>query len=92
MAGGWRLEAGPGTARCLTRLTTLLLTASSQHALVFPMGRGRDACLECGDLIPQARRRAMPRAVTCVFCQSGRDARIVAVGINRRGSKGSQLR
>jgi len=29
---------------------------------------------------------------TCVPCQSGRDSRVVLAGINRRGSKDSQLR
>jgi hypothetical protein len=31
-------------------------------------------------------------ASTCVTCQSGRDRRVRLVGINRRGSKDSQLR
>ncbi len=45
-----------------------------------------------GEAIPEARRKALPGARTCVSCQSGRDSRIVLVGINRRGSKDSQLR
>ena len=40
----------------------------------------------------RARRRALPGATTCVACQSGRDSKIMLVGINRRGSKDSQLR
>lgn len=55
-------------------------------------GPGTEDCVECGDEIPQARRKALPGANTCVACQSGRDSRIVLVGINRRGSKDSQLR
>jgi RNA polymerase-binding transcription factor DksA len=36
---------------------------------------------------------AMPGAMTCVQCQTEHDSRpVAAVGINRRGSKGSQLR
>jgi len=49
-------------------------------------------CVECGEDIPEARRRAMPGATTCVHCQSGRDDQVVHSAINRRGSKDSQLR
>ena len=55
-------------------------------------GEGAEQCVECGEDIPEARRRALPGVCTCVSCQSGRDSRIVLVGINRRGSKDSQLR
>ena len=54
--------------------------------------RAPEHCVECGDDIPEARRKALPGARTCVSCQSGRDSRVVLVGINRRGSKDSQLR
>jgi len=57
-----------------------------------PQGDGTSHCVECGDEIPAARRRAMPGASTCVACQSGRDRRVVQGGINRRGSKDSQLK
>jgi phage/conjugal plasmid C-4 type zinc finger TraR family protein len=57
-----------------------------------PSGEAADYCEECGEDIPEARRNAMPGTRTCVRCQSGRDAGIRAVGINRRGSKDSQLR
>ena len=57
-----------------------------------PTGEGASHCIECGDEIPEARRRALPGARTCVQCQSGRDSRVVLGGINRRGSKDSQLR
>jgi RNA polymerase-binding transcription factor DksA len=56
------------------------------------VGEGAQHCVACGADIPQARREALPGARTCVTCQSGRDSRIVLVGINRRGSKDSQLR
>jgi RNA polymerase-binding transcription factor DksA len=49
-------------------------------------------CDECGEDIPEARRRALPGARTCVACQSTRDKRVTIGGINRRGSKDSQLR
>ncbi|WP_159999167.1 DksA/TraR family C4-type zinc finger protein [Roseomonas sp. 18066] len=55
-------------------------------------GGGNLHCEECGEEIPEARRRALPNARTCVPCQSARDARPAAFGINRRGSKDSQLK
>lgn len=50
-------------------------------------------CEECGESIPEARRRALPGVRRCVPCQSeadGLDARQSLY--NRRGSKDSQLK
>ena len=49
-------------------------------------------CVECGEDIPQRRRAAVPGVQTCIECQTARDARPAAFGINRRGSKDSQLK
>ena len=57
-----------------------------------PRGEGRPDCIECGEDIPPARRRAMPGVITCVGCQSGRDRQVSHALFNRRGSKDSQLR
>jgi phage/conjugal plasmid C-4 type zinc finger TraR family protein len=57
-----------------------------------PAGEGETHCVECDEPIPEGRRRAVPGVRTCVECQSARDARQVTPGINRRGSKDSQLR
>jgi phage/conjugal plasmid C-4 type zinc finger TraR family protein len=57
-----------------------------------PSGESAEYCEQCGDEIPEARRLAQPGTKTCVACQSERDARVRSVGINRRGSKDSQLR
>jgi phage/conjugal plasmid C-4 type zinc finger TraR family protein len=57
-----------------------------------PAGEGTTHCIECGDEIPAARRKALPGARTCVACQSGRDSRVADGGINRRGNKDSQLK
>jgi phage/conjugal plasmid C-4 type zinc finger TraR family protein len=57
-----------------------------------PAGEGRDFCEECGEPIPPARRQALPGVRTCVPCQSTIDKRPSTAGINRRGSKDSQLR
>ena len=57
-----------------------------------PTGPGEIHCQVCGDEIPEARRSAMPGARTCVACQSSLDRRPGLGGINRRGSKDSQLK
>lgn len=56
-----------------------------------PFGAGETHCQVCGEEIPEARRKAMPGARTCVDCQSSIDRRPEVGGINRRGSKDSQL-
>jgi phage/conjugal plasmid C-4 type zinc finger TraR family protein len=55
-------------------------------------GQGQTHCMECGEEIPEARRRALPGARTCIACQSERDGRPAQIGFNRRGSKDSQLK
>jgi phage/conjugal plasmid C-4 type zinc finger TraR family protein len=57
-----------------------------------PSGESALYCAICGEDIPEPRRRALPGVRTCVPCQSGRDANVRSAGINRRGSKDSQLR
>ncbi len=58
-----------------------------------PQGESLTHCAECGEEIPEARQRAIPGVKLCVDCQSGRDSRpVVRGGINRRGSKDSQLK
>lgn len=87
MATGWAHE-GAVLEQIEDTITDGVLTARAR----MPTGDGATHCVECGEEIPQARRDAMPGARTCVSCQSGRDSRIVVAGINRRGSKDSQLR
>jgi phage/conjugal plasmid C-4 type zinc finger TraR family protein len=57
-----------------------------------PTGESVTHCLECGEEIPEARRRALPGARTCIACQSALDRRPVNGGFNRRGNKDSQLK
>jgi phage/conjugal plasmid C-4 type zinc finger TraR family protein len=40
-----------------------------------PTGAAEANCLECGEEIPEARRRALPGVRTCIECQSARDSR-----------------
>jgi len=59
------------------------------------LGNGESAvyCEECDNLIPEARRKAIPGVRLCIQCQSALEKQNTASGgINRRGSKDSQLR
>lgn len=87
MAGGWTRD-GAVLDQIEDTVTDGVLTARAR----MPVGEGTRDCVECGEPIPDARRRALPSARTCIDCQSGRDSRVVLAGINRRGSKDSQLR
>jgi phage/conjugal plasmid C-4 type zinc finger TraR family protein len=58
-----------------------------------PKGESLTHCEECGNEIPQARREAVAGVRLCVDCQQEVDLEQAArAGINRRGSKDSQLR
>ena len=87
MAGGWTRD-GAIQDQIDDTVTDAVLAARAR----MPAGEGTTHCIECGEEIPEARRLALPGARTCVPCQSGRDARVVVGGINRKGSKDSQLR
>ena len=58
-----------------------------------PAGESLTHCAECGEPIPEARREALQGVKLCIDCQRDRDATPqMRGGINRRGSKDSQLR
>jgi phage/conjugal plasmid C-4 type zinc finger TraR family protein len=93
MAGGWTRD-GAVQEQIDASIADELKRMQVLQALT---GAGRTAalthCAECEEPIPEARRRAVPGATLCVECQRARDARPVPRGgINRRGSKDSQLR
>jgi len=87
MAGGWTRD-GAVSDQIDDTVTDGVKAARAR----LPAGEGTTHCIECGDEIPAARRLALPGARTCIACQSGRDSQVVSTGINRRGSKDSQLR
>ncbi len=87
MAGGW---ARDGAVQDQIDDTVSDAVKSARARL--PIGEGADYCEDCGDRIPARRRQVLPATRTCVACQSERDTHIVNIGINRRGSKDSQLR
>ena len=88
MAGGWTRD---GAVQDQIDDTVADAVAAARARLQ-ALGEGSEYCIECGELIPEARRRALPSARMCVGCQSDRDKKAVIGGINRRGSKDSQLR
>jgi len=50
-------------------------------------------CEVCDELIPDARRKAVPGVRLCIKCQSELEKQQTTLtGFNRRGSKDSQLR
>lgn len=88
MAGGWTRD-GAVQEQIDDTVTDAILAARA----AMPAGEGSEECVVCGDDIPEPRRRALPGVRTCVACQAERDkARAATGGINRRGSKDSQLR
>jgi phage/conjugal plasmid C-4 type zinc finger TraR family protein len=87
MAGGWTRD---GAVQDQIDDTVRDAVAAARARL--QAGRSARFCDECGELIPQARRDAIPGVRTCVACQAGRDKAVNHAGFNRRGSKDSQLR
>ncbi len=56
-------------------------------------GESRTHCEQCDEPIPQARRKAVPGVRLCVACQAEFEKQQPSLsGINRRGSKDSQLK
>ena len=87
MAGGWARD-GAVQDQIDDTVKDAVLSARAR----LPGGESAEHCEECGEDIPEARRVALPGARTCVPCQAERDAKRTSAGINRRGSKDSQLR
>ena len=87
MAGGWTRD-GAVQDQIDDSLKDAVQLARSE----LPAGQGSELCDLCGEVIPEARRRALPGVRTCVPCQSGRDSTAAVSLYNRRGSKDSQLR
>lgn len=88
MAGGWSRD-GAVQDQIDASVEDEVQRARSQ------LGRGESAthCEECDSVIPEKRRQAIPGVRLCIACQSALEKRQTSSGgINRRGSKDSQLR
>lgn len=58
-----------------------------------PVGESLEFCEECGEKIPEGRRKAIPGVKFCINCQEEQDKSNKAANLyNRRGSKDSQLK
>lgn len=89
MAGGWSRD-GAVNEQIEASVAEELARMQARKT---PVGESLDHCAECGEDIPEARRKALPGVKLCIDCQSERDAAFRArPGINRRGSKDSQLK
>jgi phage/conjugal plasmid C-4 type zinc finger TraR family protein len=89
MAGGWTRD-GAVNEQIDASIEDELKRMRSRRG---PEGKSASHCVECDQTIPEARRRAIPGVKLCIDCQLERDARpVIRGGINRRGSKDSQLK
>lgn len=89
MAGGWTRDGAVQDQIEASISDELRRLKARQH----PAGESRTHCADCEEPIPEARRKAVPGVTLCRDCQEERDTRPARRGgINRRGSKDSQLR
>jgi phage/conjugal plasmid C-4 type zinc finger TraR family protein len=88
MATGW---AGDGAVQ--DQIDATVKDAIKRARSQLPKGPSLEHCEECDEVIPEARRKALPGVRLCVPCQEASDKEGAAsAGFNRRGSKDSQLR
>lgn len=88
MAGGWVRDGA-----VQNQIDASVDDAVKQARSHIKSGESARFCEECGVVIPEARREAVPGVKLCVTCQSNAESKVAATGgINRRGSKDSQLR
>lgn len=89
MAGGWAQD-GAVSEQIESSLQDELARMQAQKR---PLGDSLSHCAECEEEIPEKRRLAIPGVKLCIECQQERDgAHKMRGGINRRGSKDSQLK
>ena len=89
MAGGWTRD-GAVSEQIEASISDELERMRARRA---PVGESLTECAECGEEIPEKRRVALPGVKLCVDCAAERQGRDVKrAGINRRGSKDSQLK
>ncbi|MBI1494436.1 DksA/TraR family C4-type zinc finger protein [Halocynthiibacter styelae] len=89
MAGGWAKD-GAVSEQIEASVNDELARMKSRAQ---PVGESLKFCAECEEEIPQARREAVRGVKLCIECVAERDTAFKARGgINRRGSKDSQLK
>ncbi len=89
MAGGWARD-GAVSEQIEASISDELARMQAQKR---PVGQSLTHCAECEEPIPEKRRVAIPGEKLCLDCQQERDGTYKSrAGINRRGSKDSQLK
>ena len=89
MAGGWARD-GAVSEQIEDSIQDELARMKARKR---PEGESLMHCAECEEPIPEARRTALPGVKLCIDCQQERDSVYrQRGGINRRGSKDSQLK
>lgn len=89
MAGGWARD-GAVNEQIEASIKDELARLKARQG---PVGESLTHCAECEEPIPEKRRQAIPGVKLCIDCQQERDSAYQARGgINRRGSKDSQLK
>ncbi len=88
MAGGWTSDGAVQDQIDATVEDAVKLARSR-----LPKGKSLSHCEECDEPIPVARRKAIPGVRLCILCQSEIEKQqTFTSGINRQGSKDSQLK
>ena len=89
MAVGWAKDDDTGN-----QIAGSIEDEVSRARSRLPKGESLEFCRECGEPIPEARRKALPGVQLCIECQEEADAEdeIAFTSYNRKGSKDSQLR
>ena len=88
MASGWANDDAVNE-----QINSTIEDAVARARGEIPRGESLTECEECGDPIPEARRKAIPGVRLCSACQQEKDSKnSTHSGYNRRGSKDSQLR
>ena len=89
MAGGWTRD-GAVSEQIEASIDEELARLRARPR---PAGESLTHCADCEEPIPERRRAAIPGVKLCIDCQQERDGSYRARGgINRRGSKDSQLK
>lgn len=89
MAGGWARD-GAVNEQIEASIADELARMKSRRG---PVGESAHYCADCEEEIPEARRQAIPGVKLCIDCMQERDSAYHGRGgVNRRGSKDSQLK
>lgn len=89
MAGGWAQD-GAVNEQIEASISDELARMKARRLAAGP---SLTQCADCDEPIPEPRRIDLPGVTLCIDCKSERDAAFRSrPGINRRGSKDSQLK